>query len=143
MRRYKRVRMTVTDLAGLGFESIAIGPFPPAERALLEALFDKYHAARLLVPADDDPANVLPNDMLWGDGPGQATDLRSWLKLKFPSRNWGQIQAELRVLKPERHLAATPEEMRSALAAMDMEEGGGGGRGGRGGRWCAAPRVRR
>ena len=121
MRRYTWVRKTADDLEKLGFKSCAVGPFPEAERDLLEALFDEYATALQEVGADEDPALILPNDPHWGDDRGQVTDLRSWLKLKLPRRNWGQISAELRAIKPERHLAALPEEVRSALAAMVAE----------------------
>ena len=119
IRRYTRVRKTAKDLEGMGFKSVGFGGFTEVETKELKKWVGVF-ATAWADHGDEDMVLLLPNDPDWGDGPRQATILLSWLKLKLKHRTQGRINAELHVIYPYSYLAALPEEVHSAVAAMSM-----------------------
>ena len=119
IRRYTRVRKTAKDLEEMGFKSVGFGGFTDVETKELKKWVGVF-ATAWADHEGEDMVLLLPNDPDWGDGPRQAATLLSWLKLKLKHRTQGRINAELQVIYPYSYLAALPEEVHSAVAAMSM-----------------------
>jgi hypothetical protein len=103
----------------MGFKSVGFGGFTEVETKELKKWVGVF-ATAWADHGDEDMVLLLPNDPDWGDGPRQATTLLSWLRLKLKHRTQGRINAELQVIYPYSYLAALPEEVHSAVAAMSM-----------------------